>query len=215
MPPIQLLTLLIAGTDTTSTTLAACLWEIANDCQLQKELYQEVAECALDLNSLSLEDVMNEFPRLYSLLFEVLRCKGPAPFFFLEPNEPVEIQGQVLNPGTIICALTRSLGEKAASEIPLGPNSEGPEQFCPWRWLASGQSITQPTNRYGGYMPFGNGVRVCPGSSMAKAEAITVLFSILRRFEIAPIANHPLVRRVARFTVTFDDEIQLALKPRL
>ena len=63
-------------------------------------------------------------------------------------------------------------------------------------------------------MPFGNGVRMCPGASMAKAEAITVLFSILQRFELAPIANHPPIRRVARFTDTFDNEIQLTLKPR-
>lgn len=198
--------------------MAACFWEIANDPQLQEELYQEVVESALDMSSLSLKDAMDGFPRLHSLLFEVLRCKGPAPFFFLEPNEPVVIKGQVLKPGTVICALTRNLGEKAVSEIPLGSNSEGPELFRPRRWLTSDQSdslsVTQPTNRYGGYMPFGNGVRVCPGASMAKAEAITVLFSILRRFEIAPIANHPPIRRVARFTDTFDNEIQLTLKPR-
>lgn len=75
----------------------------------------------------------------------------------VEPNEPVEIKGQVLKPGTVICALTRNLGEKAVSEIPLGPNSEG--QVLSRRWLVPGQSnslsVTQPTNRYGGYMPFG------------------------------------------------------------
>ena len=212
------MTLLFAGTDTTSTTLAACLWEIANDSQLQEELYQEVAESALDMNSLSLKDVMNGFPRLYSLLFEVLRCKGPAPFLFLEPTEPVTIKRKVIEPGTVLCVLTRSLGEKAAMETPLGPNSEGPELFCPRRWLVPGQSnslsVTQPTNKYGGFTPFGAGVRVCPGASMAKVESIVVLLNLLQRFELAPIANHPTIRRVARFTDTFDNEIQLTLKPR-
>ena len=215
----NLTTLLLAGTDTTSTTLAVCLWEIANDLVLQEELYQEVTTSGFDMDRLTLKDVMNGFPRLHSLLFEVLRVKGPGSFIFLEPVEPIKFHGRVINPGTCICALTRSLGEKAASEVPRGPNGEGAEVFCPRRWLqhsSEGESVTviQPTNKHGGFMPFGTGVRICPGANFAKVEAITGLFCLLKRFELAPIADHPPLRRVTRFTQTFDSEIQLILKPR-
>jgi len=214
----NLATLLFAGTDTTSTTIAICLWEVANDSILQDELYQEVMESGLYVDNLTLTDVSSGFPRLHSFLNEVLRTKGPGPFIFLEPAERVEIRGRALYPGTMICALTTTEGYEAFSEIPTGPNDEGPEVFCPWRWLKhtpeGSLSVIKPSNKYGSYMPFGHGARVCPGASLAMAEAITGLFSILIRFELAPIENHPPLRRVSRFTQTFDSEIQLTLKPR-
>ena len=121
----------------------------------------------------------------------MLRTKGLGAFFFLEPMEPVEIRGRTLEPGTMICALTTTMGDKAASEIPLSSNREGKELFCPWRWLRhtpeGSISVIKPTNKYGAYMiymTFENGVRVCPGASLAIAEAITGLFYILKRFEL-------------------------------
>ena len=163
----NLATLMVAGTDTTSNTLSVCLWEIANDSDLQDGMYQEVIASGCDIDNLTLDDTMTGFPILHSLVFEVLRVKGPAPVVFLEPAEPVELQGQVLKPGTSICALTRTFGEKAGSEIPVGPNGESLEQFYPSRWLIQqGTSekaelkVKQPTNKYGGYMPFGHGRRI-------------------------------------------------------
>mmetsp|Transcript_1723 Transcript_1723/g.3679 ORF Transcript_1723/g.3679 Transcript_1723/m.3679 type:complete len:302 (+) Transcript_1723:477-1382(+) len=100
----NLAVLVFAGTDTTSTTLAVCLWEIANDPKLQEELNEEITESGIDdMENLTLSDVMNRFPRLHSLLFEVLRVKGPAPFLFFEPGEAFDFQGEVLKPGTILC----------------------------------------------------------------------------------------------------------------
>ena len=53
-----------------------------------------------------------------------------------------------------------------------------------------------------------------PGANLAMAEIITGLVCVLKSFELAPIANHPPISRVLRFTETFDGEIQLVLKPR-
>ena len=75
---------------------------------------------------------MNGFPRLYSLvLYEVLMLKGPAPTLFYEPGECTELQGELIEPGTMIIAKLRTFGEEAASEIPTGLKGEGPEQCCP------------------------------------------------------------------------------------
>mmetsp|Transcript_24895 Transcript_24895/g.53706 ORF Transcript_24895/g.53706 Transcript_24895/m.53706 type:complete len:519 (+) Transcript_24895:160-1716(+) len=214
----NLATLMLAGTDTTSNTLAVCLWEIAHDAKLHDELYNEIAESGKDLESLTMSDVMNGFPRLHSLLFEVLRIKNSTPLLFLEPAEDVEFRGGLIKPGDIICAMTRSPGEKAASDVPTGPNGEGPETFCPHRWLVSQNesfTVMQPTNENGGFMPFGHGLRACPGAKLAKVEVLTGLIYILRSFELAPMENHPPVERVMRFTETFDGEIKLMLKTRI
>lgn len=157
----NLAVLVLAGTDTTSTTLAVCLWEIANDRKLQEEVHKEIDESGIDnMDDLTLSDIMNGFPRLYSLLFEVLRVKGPAPFLFLEPGEALDFHGEVLMPGTILCVMPGTLGGKAASSVPTGPRGEGPEEFCPQRWLTSRnnseqcESLTliQPSNKFGGYI---------------------------------------------------------------
>jgi cytochrome P450 len=221
----NLATLILAGTDTTSGTLAACLWEIANDLELQNELHRDISHSEIDLENLAFSDVMNGFPRLYSLLYEVLRLKGPGPAIYLEPAERIEIQGELIEPGTMIVAMLRTFGEMAASEIPTGPKGEGPEQFCPLRWLipqnsTSGRiarplAVMHPSNKHCGFMPFGHGVRVCPGAQLAKIEVITGLFCILQKFEISPIPKHPPIRIVSRFTEKFDGEIQLILKPRI
>ena len=49
----------------------------------------------------------------------------------MEPMEPVEIRGRTLEPGTMICALTTTMGDKAASEIPLSSNREAKNYFVP------------------------------------------------------------------------------------
>ncbi len=212
----NLVTLILAGTETTSTTLAGCLWEIANNLKLQSELHKDISQSGIDLENLTFCDVMNGFPRLYSLLYEVLRLKGPAPAIFLEPGERIKIQGELIEPGTMIVAMLRTFGEEAASEIPTGPKGEGPEQFCPRRWLiaqngTSGQcdgqlAVMNPSNKHCGYMPFGHGVHVCPGAQLAKIKVITGLFCILQKFELSLIPKHPPIRLVSRFTETFDGE---------
>jgi len=198
----NLATLILAGTDTTSGTLAVCLWEIANDLELQHELHRDISQSGIDLENLAFSDVMNGFPRLYSLLYEVLRLKGPGPAIYLEPAERIEIQGELIEPGTMIVAMLRTFGEMAASEIPSG-RIDGP------------LAVMHPSNKHCGFMPFGHGVRVCPGAQLAKIEVITGLFCILQKFEISPIPEHPPIRIVSRFTEKFDGEIQLILKPRI
>ena len=76
-------------------------------------------------------------------------------------------------------------------------------------------TVIQPSNKHGGFMSFGHGLRICPGAHLAKVEVVTGLFCILRMFTLAPIENHPPIRRVTRFTETYDGEVQLALKLRI
>ena len=79
-----------------------CLWGIQNDLKLQKELCTDISQ----LGNLAFSDAMtmNGFPRLYSLLYEVLMLKGPAPTLFYEPGECTELQGELIEPGTMIIA---------------------------------------------------------------------------------------------------------------
>lgn len=224
----NLAVLIFGGTDTSSNTLSFCLWELARDKEFQNEVYtMEISKFCSDFDDLAVDDVLQRFPRLRSFLFEILRVRGPAPFLFFEPTELVEFHGEMIPPGTIFCALTRSQGEKADAEVPKGPNGEGPEQFCPRRFLAPSTSnkknqddglltatVVQPSNNFGGFMPFGYGLRSCPGKQFAEVEILTMLVCILKEFQIEVMKDHPPIKYVSRFTETFDEDLRLSLKMR-
>ena len=86
-------------------------------------------------------------------MFEVLRTKGPGAFFSLEPSEPIEIQGAVIEPGTMVCAMVLTHGTELPSEVPR-PDGEDSKQFCPRRWLvppkdnSKSMTVLHPTNRH-------------------------------------------------------------------
>lgn len=218
----NLASLIVAGTDTTSSTIAFCFWELAQDSELQEELYKEIDETGITLDDLTMNDVKERFPRVHSFMFEVLRVKGPAPMLFLEPAETIEFQGGRIEPGSLVVVLNRSLKGKGSSEVPTSPDGKGCQQFCPRRWLVplddtkhnGPVTATQPSNSFGGYMPFGYGVRICPGKQLAEVEVLTTLIFVLRNFEVSPMPNHPPITPVMRFTETFDGEMKLVLTRR-
>ena len=221
----NLANLIIGGTDTTSNTLSFCLWELSQDeSGIQDEIYQEIKAMDKTLDDMVLDDFTENFPLLCSFLYEILRTKGPTPYLFFEPSQALKFQGETILPGTIICALTNFPGEKAGSEVPVGPNGEGPDQFSARRWLVPIENAVQsddipvkvkrPSNNFGGYMVFGHGHRSCPGQHLAEVEILTFLVYILQNFELQLKEHHPPLQIISRFTEAFDGDLMLSLKPR-
>jgi cytochrome P450 len=78
----NLLTMLLAGADTTASAIMVSLWKIATDSTgLQEELTNE-ATALPELESLNADLTMDrvmEMYRLRFLFYEVVRAEGPAP----------------------------------------------------------------------------------------------------------------------------------------
>ena len=84
---------------------------------------------------------------------------------------------------------------------------ECPRQFRPERFLE---------RRYGAheYLPFGGGIRRCPGSGFAEVEMRIVLACILQRFRIRAASPGP-VRPVRRsVTMAPEGDVPMWLEPR-
>jgi cytochrome P450 len=60
---------------------------------------------------------------------------------------------------------------------------DNPDQFDPTRF-ANRRSIP----RYG-YLPFGDGPRICIGASFALQEAVIILASLLAKFKFTPVTG--------------------------
>ncbi|MQA62925.1 MAG: cytochrome P450 [Actinophytocola sp.] len=154
----QLITLLLAGHETTATALAWALHELAHS----PATLAKAVQAARDGEDRYLEAVIKEAMRLRPVIYEVAR----------RTTEPVEIRGFEVAAGTTVMP--------AIGVVQSSPDHhEAPETFRPERFL-DGSATTNT------WLPFGGGVRRCLGAGFSLLEAVEVLRVVLRRHRIEP-----------------------------
>ncbi|MGV0838469.1 cytochrome P450 [Mycolicibacterium thermoresistibile] len=158
----QLMTLLLAGHDTTATALAWSLERLTrHPALLAKAVAAAEASAAGDpAGDEYLDAVCKETLRARTVVFDVGRVL----------QEPVEIGGYRLPAGTMVVpAMVRVHADSG-----LYPH---PERFDPDRMLGT---TPGPTT----WFPFGGGNRRCLGATFAMVEMRVVLREILRRVDL-------------------------------
>jgi cytochrome P450 len=187
----NVLTMLVAGEDTTANTLA---WAFHYMCQnptvqaqMQREADQHMGASEL-LGEMPPPDAL---PFIESVIHETTRLKPATPILFIEPNQDVELDGLRVPSGTPMILLTRFAciedGEFRAAA-----------QFQPERWLAHSPA----PGRRGAFMPFGAGPRLCPGRSLALLEMKYALAMVSRNFTLHPVAGPAPVQERFEFVLT-------------
>lgn len=158
----QLLTLILAGHETTATSLAWALERLTRHPDaLAKAVRAADASAAGDpAGDEYLDAVVKETLRIRPVIFSTARVL----------TEPTEVGGYLLPAGTTVDV---SIGLVHAS-AELYPD---PERFDPDRML--GASLSPTT-----YLPFGGGNRRCLGATFAMVETHVVLREILRRVDL-------------------------------
>ena len=158
----QLMTLLVAGHDTTATGLSWALERLTrHPAALAKAVCAAQASAAGDpAGDEYLDALAKETLRIRPVVFDVGRVL----------TQPVDLAGYRLPPGVMVAP---SIGLVHASAA-LYP---GPDRFDPDRMLAA---TLAPTT----WFPFGGGNRRCLGAGFAMVEMRVVLREILRRVEL-------------------------------
>ena len=152
----QLVTLLLAGHETTATALSWCLYELGRDSgQLDK-----AREAAKSGENDYLEAVMKEAMRLHPVIPMVVR----------HLMEPVPIGGWDLPKGA-------NLGPSILIAHGRDTNFEDPSAFRPARFL-DGHVATNT------WIPFGGGVRRCIGAGFSLMEGVAVLREVLLEYDV-------------------------------
>jgi len=152
----QMITLLLAGHETTATALAWSFHELARRPAIQRKAQQ----AADDGDTNYLEAVAKEAMRRRPVIQNVARML----------TEPTEIAGYRLPAGTVV-APSISLVHRDATV------HEDPDGFRPERFLGK-----QP--EAGTWIPFGGGVRRCLGAGFSLQEAVAVLREALTRYDL-------------------------------
>jgi cytochrome P450 len=170
----QLVTLLVAGHETTATGLAWAFDLILRTPRVRAELERAVAES----DDKYVDAVAKEALRIRPVVPGVGRVVRGGPF---------ELGGYTLEEGTEI---NPSIAVIHAS----GRNFPQPDDFRPERFLEE-----EPPDTYT-WIPFGGGTRRCLGASFAQFEMRVVIRRVVERAVLEAVGPHP--ERVERRGIT-------------
>jgi cytochrome P450 len=160
----NLVSVIVAGYETTTATLAWAFQLLAHSPAAQDRLSEEIDGEAGD-------EYMN------ATIQETLRDKPT--FLFLPPrvvSQPIEIRGHEYRPPAQLCACTYLMHH----DPDLYPN---PHAFMPERFLGRAPQA-------GVLLPWGAGHKRCPGRHLALLEIETVLQQALSRLLVLPAGAH-------------------------
>jgi cytochrome P450 len=167
----QLVTLLLAGHETTATALAWTLHELGKDAEAEKKARDAASAGDTDY----LEAVLKESMRLHPVIPMVVR----------HLMEPATVGG-----------IDLPRGANVAASILLAHESEESHpdhtRFRPERFLEGEVAINT-------WIPFGGGVRRCIGAGFSLMEGVAVLREVLTTYdvELPPgTTERPMVRNI-------------------
>lgn len=174
----ELITLILAGHDTTSITVSWALYLLSQHSYLIESLrdeWQSLDPQNLDYNSLV------KLPLTRGVIRETLRLYPPAYIIGREPLVDTKI-GNVEIPKTFAVVI---------SPYAMGRDARfyhDPDKFIPQRW---NEEFEKQLPRFA-FIPFGGGKRTCIGEQFALAEAAILLWRILGKFNIEYTDSKPL-----------------------
>ena len=171
----EVMTLLLAGHETTANALTWTLSLLSDAPQVARRLRRELAEAVGDRPP-SYADLPH-LPYAYAVVAEAMRLYPPAWILEREALEDVEVGGIAVRQGAQLVMCTWVLHRDPRSWT-------APRAFRPDRWLdADGRfDETAPGQPKGAWQPFGGGTRVCIGESFAWTEAVLLLSVLLRAY---------------------------------
>ncbi len=168
----ELLTLLVAGHETTATALS---WAV-----------ERLSRHPAKLERLRDEVLAGEEAYLTATIQETLRLRPVIVIVIRRLTEPVELGGYELPAGAAAVPCIHLIHRDP--EIYPEPDAFLPERF-----------LDEPPGTYT-WIPFGGGVRRCLGAAFAQFEMAVVLRELVRRREIRP--SRPAPERSYRRAIT-------------
>ena len=193
----NVMTMLLAGEDTTANTLAWMIYLLHRHPEALQRAQQEVRTLAAD-SSVFTPEQMASLHFLEACAHETMRLKPVAPFQVIEALRDSVVGGIRVPAGTGVWCMMR--GDSVTER-----HFPNPQAFEPQRWLndAEGGAAGGTANGAAGVaipnqaassskrvsMPFGAGPRVCPGRFLALLEIKMAMAMLLAHFDITEVTT--------------------------
>jgi len=173
----NVLTMLLAGEDTTANTVA---WMIHLLWRHPAELAQAIAEVRRVCDDVPTLEQLAQLDYIEACAHETMRLKPVGPHMALQALRETIIGDVRIPAGMVVFVLMR---RDAVSESKVPRASV----FDPARWLVEGgpgQAASAPKRIS---MPFGAGPRICPGRYLALLEMKMAMATLLGGFDIVAV----------------------------
>jgi cytochrome P450 len=196
----EILTILLAGHETTATALSWAWYLLAGHPKAEARLHDELERVLggrmpkyADLTELKwtrmvIEEAMRLYPPAYKILRTAIRED--------------RVGGVRVPPGAII-DINIYITHRNPNLWPA-PESFEPERFTP--------AAVARRHRFA-YLPFGGGPRICIGNGFAMAEAQIILAAIAQRYRVRLAASH-VVQPIGLLTLRPKNGVWVTLQPR-
>ena len=171
----NVLTMLLAGEDTTANTISWIIYLLQRHPHSLAKAREEVRRLAPDVAQFSVVQ-MDSLDYLGACASEAMRLKPVAPYIPLEALRDTVVGDVAVPAGSMLWCVMR---HDSVSDAHF-PDAQA---FQPERWLAdSGEA-----NNKRAAMPFGGGLRTCPGRYLALLEIKIAMAMLLGSFDIAGV----------------------------
>ncbi|MDQ6435767.1 cytochrome P450 [Mesorhizobium sp. LHD-90] len=194
----EIAVMLLAGHETTASTLSWLAFELAGRVAMQDEAARAIVDAPAG------KGIWKESPPQAvadSLAKEALRLYPPIGFFLRETEQDVTFRQKAIPAGSFFVIAPWTLHRHRQLW-------RGPDNFQPQRWLED----TPPPARTS-YMPFGMGARGCPGMRFATVEMAVILRGLLTRTRLSLLPGTP-PKPLGNLTSRPDREIVLSVTER-
>nr|WKF18919.1 cytochrome P450 [Tuta absoluta] len=166
---------MLAGLETSATTLSFCLYQLAKDQDLQERLRKEIQECLSKHDGLTY-DAVSEMKFTSLTILETLRMHPPSPMTMRLCTSPCTLPDTDLK-----------MKEKDIVLIPIqsihrdAQHFPDPDKFDPERFS---ENLNPPA-----FMAFGQGPRACIGARLGQLMVSAGLAAMLSTYLVEPCAR--------------------------
>ena len=196
----ELMTMLLAGHDTTALALTYTLYLLDEHPDARDRLTTELDD-VLGGRSPTASDV-RELEFTSRVLDEAMRLYPPVYVMFRQPKTDVKLGGYRVPEGSLVM-----LPQWVVHRDPR--YYDDPEVFDPDRWTPE-RRRQRPTYAF---FPFGGGPRICIGKQFSLLEARLILGVLLQRFDLHRTSDEPLALRPT-LTMHPRDPVEMELRAR-
>jgi cytochrome P450 len=197
----EILTLLIAGHETTANLLAWTLWLVAQRPEADARLHAEAKSLLAGRAGFAAADC-DRMGYARMVILEGLRLYPPGWFIGRSAQADLQLGGYTVPKGTVVM-MSQYVMHRDARFF------DEPERFKPERW----EGDFQERLPRGAYFPFSAGDRHCIGEGFAWQEALLILATLVERwkFELVPGQD---IRPRPSVTLRPDGPIKMVLHAR-
>jgi len=196
----EILTIILAGHETTANALAWTWYLLARHPQAEARLHAELNQ-ALGGRTPSYADLA-ELKWTRMVIEETMRLYPPAHTIARSAIGADSIGGRCIPPGASL-----SISMYVTHRNPTlwaEPERFDPERFTP--------EAVAARHRFA-YLPFGGGPRICIGNAFAMAEAQVILATVAQRYRLR-LADNRRVEPIGLITLRPKDGLWVTLEPR-